>query len=87
MIIFSKNLEMSKFKISKLQNMATMEPKLQMVHSWFIDFYTYIPLDRRRQQQDLSAEADKSPGASLLFCRIFLSGVAFWHPEAYASGF
>jgi hypothetical protein len=23
----------------------------------------------------------------LLFCRIFLSGVAFWHPEAYASGF
>jgi hypothetical protein len=28
--IFSKNLETSKFKISKVQNLATMEPELQM---------------------------------------------------------
>jgi hypothetical protein len=31
MIIFLKLLKMSKFKISKVQNLAIMEPKLQMV--------------------------------------------------------
>jgi hypothetical protein len=29
-IFFSKNLKISKFKISKVQNLATMKPELQM---------------------------------------------------------